>query len=94
MPITDDDIQKLKQARNIINSVKEHIDCHYCQSHMDILANMMDDVIDISKFNLLYSDDRALENLRKMLTHESTLRLLSVASRLVGFFRRIKYKHW
>jgi len=88
--ITEQDIDKLKQAKQLVNEVKQHIDCHYCQSHMDILIDMMDDVIDISKFNLLYSDDdKALNNLRHMLTDESTLRLLSIASKIVGFFRRI-----
>jgi len=93
MAMQKEDIAKLNEAKRLVLEVKQNIDCEYCQSHMDIIANMIDDAIDITKFNLLYSNDPdALQNLRKMLTEESTLRLLAIASKVVGFFRYIKNK--
>ncbi|MEM0099316.1 MAG: hypothetical protein QXN11_05790 [Thermoplasmata archaeon] len=91
MMIDENDINKLKQARQLIMEVIPKIDCHYCQSHLEYIINLLDDAIDISKFNILYADDaEALQNLRKILTEESTLRLLAIASKIVGFFRKIK----
>jgi len=93
MAMQKEDIAKLNEAKRLVLEVKQNIDCEYCQSHMDIIANMIDDAIDITNFNLLYSNDpEALQNLRKMLTEESTLRLLAIASKVVGFFRYIKNK--
>ncbi|MEM3264569.1 MAG: hypothetical protein QXH07_01270 [Thermoplasmata archaeon] len=89
--IQKDDIPKLVQAKQLISEVSQNIDCHYCKTHLEYIENLIDDAIDISKFNLLYSDDeKALENLRKILTEESTLRLLAIASKIVGIFRKIK----
>ncbi|MEM0299116.1 MAG: hypothetical protein QW124_06705 [Thermoplasmata archaeon] len=89
--IDEKDVNKLKQARQLVMEVIPKIECHYCQSHLEYIVNLLDDAIDISKFNMLYMDDeRALQNLRKILTEESTLRLLAIASKIVGFFRKIK----
>lgn len=91
--IQEQDIPKLKQAKQLISEVAQNIDCPYCKSHLEYIENLLDDAIDITKFNLLYSDDeKALQNLRKILTEESTLRLLAIASKTVGFFRRLKIK--
>jgi len=90
---TKEDIEKLKQSRKLIEEVAKNVDCKYCRSHMEIIMNMIDDATDITKFNLLYAnDEEALDRLRKLLTEESTLRLLAIASKLVGFFRKFKIK--
>ncbi|MGC8581950.1 MAG: hypothetical protein ACP5MW_06415 [Thermoplasmata archaeon] len=90
---TKEDVDKLKQARKLIEEVARNVDCNYCRSHLEIIMNMIDDATDITKFNLLYeNDEEALERLRKLLTEESTLRILAVASKIVGFFRKLKYK--
>ncbi len=90
---TKEDVDKLKQARRLIEEVARNVDCKYCRSHLEIIMNMIDDATDITKFNLLYeSDEQALERLRKLLTEESTLRLLATASKVVGFIRNLKYK--
>ncbi|MEM3334183.1 MAG: hypothetical protein QW745_08300 [Thermoplasmata archaeon] len=91
MMINENDINKLRQAKQLISEVIPKIDCHYCQSHLEYIVNLLDDAIDISKFNILYAnDEQALQNLRKILTEESTLRLLAIASKIVGFFRKLK----
>jgi hypothetical protein len=88
---TPEDIEKLKQARKLVEEVSKNVDCSYCRSHLEIIMDLIDDATDIARFNLLYSnDEEALERLRKMLTEEATLRLLAIASKIVGFFRRIR----
>jgi len=90
---TPEDVQKLKQAKELILDVAKRVDCNYCKSHLFLIADLIDDATDITKFNLLYeNDEKALENLRKILTEETTLRILSLASKIVGFFRLFKLR--
>lgn len=92
MQLTNEDVADLKRARDLVLKVAGRVDCGYCRSHLNITADMIADATDITKFNLLYAnDERALEKMREMLQDEATLRLLALASKVVGLFRRVKY---
>jgi len=92
MELSERDIQDLRQARELVMGVASRVDCGYCRSHLEVTADMISDAIDITKFNLLYADDeKALQKMRQMLQDEATLRLLALASRVVGMFRRVTH---
>lgn len=90
--ITDSDVHELRTARDMISSVTAKIDCPYCRHHMDLILSLLDDSIDISRFNTLYRDDpAALQRYREIMQSERMLRLMAQGSRLVGMFRRIRH---
>jgi len=88
-----EDIEKLLKAKQLIYEVGEHIDCNYCKSHNDLLLKFIDDELAISKFNVLYQNDReALQQLRSMLKHESLMWVLARCCDFIGFLRMIKMR--
>lgn len=85
------DIEKLKKARQLVDEVSSHVDCQYCKSHMIVISDMIEDVADISRLNLLYGDDPAgLDRLRDMIQSENMLRVMAMGSKLIGIARRIR----
>lgn len=91
--ITQDDINTLVQARNMIDKVIPHVDCPYCRSHIETISDLIGDVTDISRLNLLYDEDpEALEKLRNMIQSENLLRLMAVGSKMIGWTRRFRHR--
>jgi len=90
--IDDMDVKALKDAKRIIQAVSDKIDCHYCREHVNLVLNLMDDIIDISKFNTLYTDDPdALNRYRQIVQSESMLRIMAIGSKIVGLQRRLSH---
>lgn len=84
------DVEKLNTAIELVQSVRDKVDCHYCQSHVDIAIGLLRDIRDITEFNTLYKDDKeALDRLRALIQSENMLRILAMGSRLVGISRKI-----
>jgi hypothetical protein len=92
MAIQSEDIEKLKKSKELINEVLQHVNCKYCRGHLIMIMDLLDSATDISKFNLLYAnDEKALEQWRHLMTESTSLRLLALGSKVVGFFRRLKF---
>lgn len=90
--LTEEDIAKLRMAKNLILEVRDNIDCNYCRKHVDITLDMISDMMDITRLNLLYNDDPAsLDKLREMIQSESMLRILAMGSRVMGLSRRLRH---
>lgn len=90
---TPEDIEKLNFAYSIIEDVSTRIDCKYCRKHAEYVLYLIKDITDITQFTLAYSNDQvALQKLRTILTEESSLRILAIASKFIGFLRRVKMK--
>jgi hypothetical protein len=88
--IDDMDVKALKDSKRIIENVSKKIDCHYCREHVDLVLDLLDDIIDISKFNTLYKDDpEALNRYRQIMQSESMLRIMAIGSKIIGLKRRL-----
>ncbi len=88
----DNDVQKLRDAYRLIKEVRDKVDCKYCQSHMDIILMMIEDATDITKFNVLYGDDKeAIDKIRQLLQDEAIMRFIAIASRVMSLSRKVKY---
>ncbi len=86
------DVEKLKQAYDLINDVRGHVDCEYCRKHIDTILMMIEDAVDIIKFNVLYKDDpKAIEKLRELLKDEAIMRFIAVASKIFMIGRVVRY---
>ena len=89
--LTDDDVRDMENYRNGLVAKMDKIDCPYCRGHLQLVINLLDDVIPISRFNTLYEQDpEALERYRELIQKEYMLRALSIGASLVGLSRRIR----
>jgi len=88
--LNDTDINKLKQAAELISEVADNIDCEVCKAHVDTTINMINDLEDITKLQVAYNGDpEAINKLMEMVQDEGTLRILALGSRLLVFYRKI-----
>lgn len=89
--ISQDDITLITRIKQDIDTVAGHIDCHYCRDHMELINSLLQDVMDISMFNLLYQDNPdMLQRYRDIIQSERMLRVLSMGSKVVGIIRKIR----
>jgi len=87
------DLEKLDKAVSLIREVRAKVDCHYCQSHIDMIINLIEDVRDITWFNTLYANDQiALDRLRDIIQSEGMLRILAIGSKIVGVTRKVRLR--
>ena len=91
--LSQDDIDKLKKASELLSDVSQRIDCDVCRSHVDVAISMVDDLTDISKLQIAYrSDPKALDRLTELIQDERTLRILAIGSKFLALYRKISRK--
>lgn len=91
--LSEDDIDKLKKASELISDVAKRIDCDVCRSHVDVAISMVDDLADISKLQIAYkSDPDAMDRLTELIQDERTLRILAIGSKFLAAYRKIYRK--